>query len=200
MNTELVSYFRGGNRVKKSFLKFLLSKFYYETLEPFEKFAVIELIFHLLEKPNLDCIGFNKNVDKVQLYRALEFILTDQNMELKKNRKKFVLYCNQFMWPNESEYYGQKFGTMKGFDLSMFFIQKVMTKSKYPPEKFIGVGYKDKGNKRIVAKKGYFSWQNYAGFIFDESENKFSEHNILSEPELMKELLEDDIEDSLMEY
>lgn len=203
MNTELVISLKGNRTTRSSWLRYRLSKYFYEgeTFTPQEYEYLLYLILDLAEAKN-------EQLPKKMQNRVLilNWILNNsfqlmQKLE-EKELKMFSFYVGDLkLTPHE--YYGLKYGYFKQDEpVSNLYSIKRLEKKRYPEQRRIGVGYRDKGSAQIEAINGAPKWQYTAQFTEEthEKAKKYSLARLLTESSELTSELEDEIEDFFLDF
>ena len=144
-------------------LKFLLGKWIYEGVTEKEIEQIWILSNWILENSAREnYLGFSQ--------LGLLLLIKDFGRYLKPGKPRSGMkilpidHFNLKYFPDAHTYYGWKNGTTTKKYLSQAGYL-IVEKRKYPPPKFIGVGYKDKGTRRNLAKDGSPDWKYVATFL-----------------------------------
>lgn len=157
MKTELILIKgRVSNRDLVRYLCFLLSKWSYEGLTSDEVNQVWQICLWMREKTKLENFG-GFNSTHIAL---LEESLRDIKAGIPRSGYKFLPInpILRIMIYTAHKYFGLKaqgyFNRLKGTFSSI-----IVEKRRWPPQRFIGVGYRDKGSRRDKAKDGSPDWK-----------------------------------------
>lgn len=201
MNTELVISLTGSRRSRSQWLRFRLSKLYYEgnVFSDSEIEYLFYIIFDFAE-------ATEDQLDKRLKNRVhtLNFILESRNVltetATKESMKKLLFYCGSILL-TPHEYYGLKNGNRDiDVDVSKLYSVKRKEKIRYPEQRRIGVGYRDKGNAQNIAINGEMNWEYYSTATKDLQENTFSIANLLYRGATLQSEIDNEIEDELHDF
>lgn len=158
MNTELIldPNFQLSWRQKRTVFRLFLSKAVYQKISDNELSFLWTLSLEFYDRSrNQPFLGFSR----IQLGYLLK-TLRDYLVDGKIQRKGLVdneLVIDLILGPH------QFYGLLGSKDVQFFLKDvrsfAVLEKKKYPPQRFIGVGYKDKGSKRMLNLDGSPDWK-----------------------------------------
>ena len=169
----------GGYRmlVKKgtkrtTLLKFLLAKLWYnDTGISLEEFLLIfHLFYDLAEITEENFLIKNKNFLEVSA-KILESISQNRAFPLVNKGYKEAIAPKGL--PSKREYYGLC-GQRDLKQSYKLILNDTLLPCKLAPQRYIGVGYKDKGTRRNLATDGNQSWQE-VGIVFSNLEREAEE-------------------------
>lgn len=201
MNTELVINLSGSRRSRSQWLRYRLSQLYYEekeiTAQEMEYLFYVIFDFAEADEEQLDKKMQNR-------LHTLNFILESRDVFMQQqdevSKKKIFFYCGGIILPPH-EYYGLKNdGQFICKPASSLYSVKRMEKKKYPEQRRVGVGYRDKGSARNIAKNGEMNWEYYSTKTDFREKTDFSLASLLVRGSQLQTEIDNEIEDSLFDF
>lgn len=176
-------------KLKYKTLKFLLAKRIYDGELLWQESVLIQEYFQdLYFSTNKDIVETTRfSLERLKLVATNnDFLTSNIRIELDgKILKNCIFHIHTMLeLPNMYEYYGRK----TYWDINKFILLGQRAKRRKAKNKrFLGVGYKDKGNRKNIAEDGSPSWQEVASATeyktkweeIEEDDKYFKYHHLI---------------------
>jgi hypothetical protein len=152
---------------------------YNEDIRQTDKILLNEVTLALLEVA--DPSFKDKYAQQVRSLAVLLSIFNQKNWLLplvKQEISKSKMNLNYLILRDRKYYANQK--VFLSVRKDYFYRERFLRKSKIPPKRYIGVGYKDKGARKDVAYDGSPSWQEVASSIIYTTSGENNIRKVLS--------------------